>query len=373
MIRTTVLATVGAAALACAPLAAGQTIKPLKIGGAAPAIEISHYVKGTPVTKFEPDKVYVVKFWATWCGPCRASMPHISEVQEQYKDYGVTFIGISDEDLPNVVKFLCSTDKKSQKQWFDVVQYTLATDPDRSAHESYMHGVGAMGIPTAFIVGKDGKLEWVGHPTSIDKPLDNIVKDQWDRAAFAKDFEPLAEKNRAELAKRLEARAKTQPHQDALKKALAAGDKKAAIAALDQLIKVTESPIGYKIQKFQLLLKDFNSPDEAYPIGEQIAKENWENPMLLNQLAWFVVDTPGIENRDLDFAHRLASQAAELTAMQDAAILDTFARVYYEKGDLKNAIRLQKKAVEFAPADEMGDELKAVLKKYEDEFASKNN
>jgi tetratricopeptide (TPR) repeat protein len=236
-----------------------------------------------------------------------------------------------------------------------------------------MYGVGARGIPTAFIVGKDSKLEWVGHPISIDKALEAVVKDQWDREAFAKDFEPSAEKNRAALSKMLASQAKSKPHQEALKKAIEAGDKTAAIAALDELAKLVDNPLQYQVQKFQLLLKDFNSPDEAYAIGEKIAKDNWENPMILNQLAWYVVDTPGIEKRDLDFAQRLASQATELTFTKDAAILDTFARVYYEKGDLKNAIRIQKKAVENAPEGEMGAEIKAALKKYEDEFASKNN
>ena len=373
MIRTTICATVGAAALTLVPFSLAGEMKPLKIGDNAPAIEVTHWVKGKPLAKFEPGKVYVVEFWATWCGPCRASMPHISEVQEQYKDYGVTFIGISDEELPTVVKFLCTKDAKSDKLWYENVEYTLATDPDRSAYESYMHGVGARGIPTAFVIGKDTKLEWVGHPMGIDKTLEAVVKDQWDRDAFAKDFEPKAEKDRAALAKMLESQAKTKPHQAALRKAIETGDKAAALAALDELSKLVENSQPYQIQKFQLLLKDFNSPDEAYPLGEKLAKDNWDNPMILNQLAWFVVDTPGIEKRDLDFAQRVASQATELTFMKDAAILDTFARVHYEKGDLKNAIRLQKKAVEAAPEGEMGAEIKATLKKYEDEFSKKGN
>ena len=378
MKRTTCLAIVGATALMWSPLCFAEGLKPLKIGDEAPAIELSHWLKGKPVAKFEPGKVYVVEFWATWCGPCRVSMPHLSKMQESYKDYGVTFIGISDEELPTVVKFLCSEEKNSEKTWFDVVQYTLVTDPDRSAHQTYLDGVGAQGIPAAIIVGKDSKVEWAGnpHPQSPDnfeKALEAVVKDQWDREAFAKEFEPKAEKNRAAIAKSRESREKMRPHQEALKKAIETSDKKAAMTALEELAKVSPNPASFRIQQFQLLLKNFNAPDEAYELGERIAKDNWENPMLLNQLAWFVVDTPGIEKRNFDFAERLASQANELTEGKEAAILDTFARVYYEKGDLKNAIRLQKKAVENAPADEMGSEIKATLKKYEDEFAKKNN
>ncbi len=80
--------------------------KKLTIGDTAPPIDIAHWIKGDKIEEFESGKVYVMEFWATWCGPCRASMPHLSKLQEQYTDYDVTFIGVSDEDLQTVVSFL---------------------------------------------------------------------------------------------------------------------------------------------------------------------------------------------------------------------------------------------------------------------------
>jgi len=65
----------------------------LTIGSKAPALDVEHWVqngegKFSKVTDFQKDKVYVVEFWATWCGPCVASMPHIVEMQKEYSEKG---------------------------------------------------------------------------------------------------------------------------------------------------------------------------------------------------------------------------------------------------------------------------------------------
>ncbi len=52
-------------------------------------IQRRQMVKGDEVKKFEEGKVYIVEFWANWCGPCIVMMPHISELQQQFKDIGV--------------------------------------------------------------------------------------------------------------------------------------------------------------------------------------------------------------------------------------------------------------------------------------------
>src|SRR5262245_37959460 len=70
----------------------------LVIGSPAPALQAEKWVKGAPVASFEKGKTYVVEFWATWCGPCIASMPHLSALSRQYKDKGVTIVGMTTKD-----------------------------------------------------------------------------------------------------------------------------------------------------------------------------------------------------------------------------------------------------------------------------------
>ena len=50
-------------------------------------------------------KIAVVNFWATWCPPCRAEMPELSQLQDQYRDKDVIVLGISTEDVDKIREF----------------------------------------------------------------------------------------------------------------------------------------------------------------------------------------------------------------------------------------------------------------------------
>lgn len=359
MKRKMILAAMVAGGMALGAMADDKP-KTLTVGDDAPAIEVSHWVKGPPVDKFEQRKVYVVEFWATWCGPCKASMPHISGLQEEYKDYDVQFVGISDEELPTVVGFLVEDDNEGQ-QWYEKMGYTVATDPDRSVFNDYMKAAGQNGIPTAFIVGKTGKIEWIGHPMNIDEPIKRVVNDDWDRAAYLKKFEE------QEKAQR-----KFQTLMQSFQEAEAQGEWTKAIRILDDVIAMGDQYSGMKAYKFQILIGSAGQPKEGYAFGEQLVKENWDDAQMLNSIAWFVVDDASVKDRDLNFAMKVAKRASDLTDDSEPSILDTYARVLYEKGDLKSAIKWQRKAVENATEGPMADGIRKTLAKYEKEAGDGN-
>ncbi len=75
----------------------------LKIRDPAPAIKVQTWFRGQPITQLEKGKVYVLDFWATWCGGCIESFPHISGIAAKYKDR-VSFTSIdTKEDIDGKV------------------------------------------------------------------------------------------------------------------------------------------------------------------------------------------------------------------------------------------------------------------------------
>ena len=115
------------------------------------------------------DKVIVLEFWASWCPPCRESIPRLSATQEKYKGDAV-FVGVSVEPKKETKKFY-----NSMK---DNMKYRVAVDLKGTAHKNYMDAFGVSGIPHAFII-KDDNIIWHGHPmgSDMEETLEKAIAD----------------------------------------------------------------------------------------------------------------------------------------------------------------------------------------------------
>ncbi len=334
------------------PTVAMAGTETLTIGDAAPGFDVAHWLKGEAVKEIKPGEICVLEFWATWCAPCRASVPHLTELQEQYRDYKVTFAAVSDEDLQTVVKFLSKASSSGQS-WYHRMGYTVATDPDRSARMSYMPTAGQDSVPMVFIIGKDGRIEWIGRPAEMDGPLAEVVADRWNRDAFAVEYEERVGPARKamQIIEQLDSRAD-------------AGRWQAAQAAIDELAEAHPRYAYLEGRLFRTMLR-YADPGLTYAYGRALMRESWDDSSLLNQLAWYTVDDKGIEHRDLAFALEAAQRSSALKEDSDPGILDTVARVSFEMGDVESAIEWQRKAAEKAEGTASYDELRETLEKYE--------
>lgn len=287
--------------LAAAPLRAAD------LGQPAPALEIATWVKGKPVdlAAGKGKTIYVVEFWATWCPPCRATVPHLSELQQQYAGKDVVLVGISDETADKVKPFV--------EKMGDKMAYTVALDPARKSHKDYLEAFGVRGIPHAFVVDKSGAIVWHGHPMAgLDLALQEIVAGTYDIAA-ARRAQEAAKKSESYLAK-------------------ARGG--ADAASLKEL-------------------------------GEAVLQDGVADPGLLNELSWAILTDRAIRSRDLELATRAAKAAYDRTAGKDPSITDTYARALFDTGRKADAIRLQKEAIAICKDATMRRQLEATLKGYE--------
>ena len=77
----------------------------IKPGDKAPALEGITYVKGGEPKSLDAGAISVVELWATWCGPCRTSIPHLTKLKKKYGEK-LQIIGISNEPVATVTPFV---------------------------------------------------------------------------------------------------------------------------------------------------------------------------------------------------------------------------------------------------------------------------
>lgn len=151
----------------------------LKEGAKAPPLAKVKWVKGGPVELPQDigKKIYVLEFWATWCPPCKVSVPLLTDIQKRFKD-DVVIVGLTQPDPRNTEAMV----EKFVKDQGAAMEYTVGIDLDGSAHKAYMEAAQAMGIPHAFIVGKDGTIVWQGSPLdeAMADVLEGLVSGRYD-------------------------------------------------------------------------------------------------------------------------------------------------------------------------------------------------
>lgn len=158
------------------------------------------WIQGEPVLKFEAGTTYVFEFWATWCGPCLAAMPHMEALQQHFKDRkDVRIVGVNVFDDTAVAKlkpFLAAKDIK--------VTYAIGADGDRSGPiaKEWLAPLKVSGIPFALIL-RDGKVIWTGHPNNLSVETIELTMKSKEEAALSQAKADEVKRQKEELGRKV--------------------------------------------------------------------------------------------------------------------------------------------------------------------------
>ena len=321
----------------------------LKVGDNAPKPAVGSWAQGDPVKAFEGDKVYLIEFWATWCGPCVQVIPHLNELAKRHEKEGLVVIGQNlGEDEAKVKAFI--------KKMGSKMGYRVAVDDAAGTmSKTWLKAAGQNGIPCAFVVDKKGRIAYIGHPMSLDEALLKKLLAEPSTKAPDAAARPQA---KAPSAKAMELAGQA-------KALLAAGKADEAEAVIAKVHPELETPFAYLggLLELELLLLRKNN-DDAMALAETLAEDYPDSGAAGTLAAELLARAPEAPEKMLVLADKLATPSARAEGPARCAALSVLARVAFRQGDAAKAVEFQKQAVAAATPAEAST-AKSELEAYE--------
>lgn len=303
----------------------------LKIGDPAPPLKIKEWVRGDAVnlSKDAAKKIHMVEFWATWCPPCKASVPLLTRFQKKHQK-DLVIIGVTDPDpdrnSPTEIK-------QFVKEQGTNMSYTVAIDDNGATSKAYLPSE-MVGIPYAYLVGRDGRVVWEGSPLdpSLETVIPEIIEGKYDVA-------------KAKAAANLE---------QEVGKLFQAAEQAYQFGRMDEvwrlMIDILKTDPANE-PAMQLLTGLYASEpkkadDFKAAIRTHIAR-NKTNAKAMHVLAMTLCGNDDYASRTPDLALDAARAAYE--ASKESWAIEIYAKAMYQVGNLDRAISLQQEAVSAAP------------------------
>ena len=141
--------------LALLLLAAPVPAAPPRVGDPVPDLGVDSFLNAPDDAAIPVgEKVVVLEFWATWCGPCVSAIPHLNELTRRFEGRDVAFVSVTGEEEGVVGTFL---ERRPIAGW-------VGLDPDGSAAAAF----GVTSIPRTIVIGRDGRVAADTYPTSLE-------------------------------------------------------------------------------------------------------------------------------------------------------------------------------------------------------------
>lgn len=301
----------------------------LGIGDRAPDLAIAEWVQGGPID-FKKDvgkKYYLVEFWATWCPPCKMSVPLLNDLQKKHaKDLDI--IGITSlDDRGNSARAV----KRFVKSRGDDMIYPIAIDKGVTTTDAYLVAAGVMGIPHAFLVGKDGRIVWQGSPLEPD--LADVIAE-----VVAGRYDVKRAKAKEEVNRRL----------DSLNYAAQLGRWSEVWDGLIGILQLDPSNDMALGTMTALYADGLREEKDFRAWAAKFIASNRGDFRAMERLAMYLFQNIGPDRRMPDLALTAAHAAYKASNGSDPASAAALALVAHDCGDLDRAIALQTEAVSHA-------------------------
>jgi thiol-disulfide isomerase/thioredoxin len=319
----------------------------LKVGDLAPALTVTKWLQGDAVAMFKPGKVYVVEFWATWCGACTRSMPHLAELQARYKEQGVTIIGFTSRDIRE------SSNSEEQMAAFvkkrgAMLGYRFAYAGDNTTFDAWMKAAAHRSLPCVFVVDRGGRIAYIGSPLFLELALLKVLAGDASAKAIGDEMAKAVADYKALCA----------PF-DRDQQAFLHSDPKVFFRALKEF--ETKYPpladcLPATFFKLMLLLKQAN-PDDAKHYADKLLTKAIKQRNIFQLEVLNVLLRGRQENKDLvALAVRAADAIVRIDGGKDAYNLLRLADAYLVAGDSAKAKEYARKAVYASAGESSADQ-----------------
>lgn len=352
----------------------GFTLPALMVGDAAPPISVDRWLAGERLTvgaqvPREQQRVIVVEFWALWCGPCLANMPHLSRLQNDWGKDGLAIVGITGPERNNAIddveRYLSLNAERAA--------FSIGWDDQRATYRAFMIAAGQKAIPCSFVIDRDGRLAWIGHPSKLEAPLRAVLDDKWDLAAA-----------RAAYKRQLIARARGLDLLSEYRKAAQDKDWEQTVRLADRLVVLDAEQFAiWKANAFGSILIELRDPDRALAYAQAMLADDSpinKSEEMLERLASLVADAvdaagaPGAPAKPLnpeilDLGLHAADQAVELAGF-NMVTGRTLARVQWARGDKPVAIGTLKRLLQSEKSDFRRQVIEKMIQSWESSLPS---
>jgi thiol-disulfide isomerase/thioredoxin len=305
------------------------------IGDPAPALAIGSWVQGDPVTAFDRDHAYLLEFWATWCGPCQAAIPHVNEIHRTFASKGLVVIGQNVRETMTPAEVKAFVAAKGDGMSYRVALDDVSHDPEGAMDTTWLKASGQKGIPASILVGKDGRIAWMGHPMMLtDRIISDVLAGTYDLAQAKRDH----------------------AFMQALKacdNAIGENDWTKAIALRDDLATRAADPEQKRVITLLTFRLQFLRGDlTAACAAAQSLVDDKADVDLYGGLAWVILTAKDLKPEHIAVGRRLAQRASDATQGKNAAIQDTLARALFLSGERDKAIATEQAAMELVEGAE---------------------